>query len=441
MTLYFLLIFYLFSALLSLLANRELFTPVKFYFLSILLYFLDVFLSPQLPEIYIIYFCYILFGLLLIFLEKKLISNFKYTMDRFRERKSPTLVNPNIIFTCLLFLTIIPILSQYYMISLSGGIQEYFVSMKLRVISWSGLGYIYILRDFLPIINLIFFMILIIFDFKNKKSWLIVYIFHLILTLLIGGMTGSRSAVLNTILFNIIAYHYLVKPIKLRILIISFFALIVSSTILYSARQQVNFDGDKISLLNENFDLLESLKERSTSIYGIIPLNIIYSNEFNNFQYGLTYLTSVSNFIPKFIWPGKPASSGIILTKFYWGANYEGSSNFSTGIVAEGVMNYGYALGPFIGFFLGLILAYNILKVFRFLRRYLKKSIIDNYVKIKYEKIIKYIFLIIVLLPLIGNATMSESNNLGFNFIKQILFYLIIDFLIFKLIKLNYYEK
>lgn len=441
MIVYFLLIFYLFSALLSVLANRELFTPVKFYFLSILLYFLDVFLSPQLPEIYIIYFCYILFGLLLIFLEKKLIANFKYTMDRFRERKSPTLVNPNIIFTCLLFLTIIPILSQYYMISLSGGIQEYFVSMKLRVISWSGLGYIYILRDFLPIINLIFFMILIIFDFKNKKSWVIVYIFHLILTLLISGMTGSRSAVLNTILFNIIAYHYLVKPIKLRILIISFFALIVSSTILYSARQQVNFDGDKISLLNENFDLLESLKERSTSIYGIIPLNIIYSSEFNNFQYGLTYLTSVSNFIPKFIWPGKPASSGIILTKFYWGANYEGSTNFSTGIVAEGVMNYGYALGPFIGFFLGLILAYNILKVFRLLRRYLKKSIIDNSVKIKYEKIIKYIFLIIVLLPQIGNATMSESNNLGFNFIKQILFYLIIDFLIFKLIKLNYYEK
>ena len=188
-------------------------------------------------------------------------------------------------------------------------------------------------------------------------------------------------------------------------------------------------------------DLLESLKERSTSIYGIIPLNIIYSSEFNNFQYGLTYLTSVSNFIPKFIWPGKPASSGIILTKFYWGANYEGSTNFSTGIVAEGVMNYGYALGPFIGFFLGLILAYNILKVFRLLRRYLKKSIIDNSVKIKYEKIIKYIFLIIVLLPQIGNATMSESNNLGFNFIKQILFYLIIDFLIFKLIKLNYYEK
>ena len=324
------------------------------------------------------------------------------------------------------------------MISLAGGLQAYFISMKLRVISWSGLGYIYIFRDFLPIINLFFFIVLLMFKFKSKKFWAIIYIFHLILTLAIGAMSGSRSAILNTIVFNIVAFHFIIKEVKKRSIIFFSILLLLFSTILYNARQQVSFDDGSLSFLNKDFSLVDSLKEKTTSIYGIIPLIIIYEKEYKNFNYGSTYLTTITNYIPKFIWPSKPSSSGVLLTKFYYGGLYEGSTNFSTGFITEGIMNFGYVLGPFIGSFFFITICCFVLIFYRSLKRDLIKQANNLDYILDLKRTMRLIFFIIILVQIPASSTIAESNNIGFNFIKQLVFYLFIEFFVYRLIHFKY---
>ena len=436
--LYLIIFSFIFSVLLSFHKNSEIFTPSKFYFLFLFLYFFDIFVSPQIFAVYIIYLVYIFLGIILILIEQKLIGNFKFHIDILRNLKKPTLLNPNPIFISLLFLTLIPLLSQLYMISLAGGLQAYFISMKLRVISWSGLGYIYIFRDFLPIINLFFFIVLLMFKFKSKKFWAIIYIFHLILTLAIGAMSGSRSAILNTIVFNIVAFHFIIKEVKKRSIIFFSILLLIFSTILYNARQQVSFDDGSLNFLNKDFSLVDSLKEKTTSIYGIIPLIIIYEKEYKNFNYGSTYLTTITNYIPKFIWPSKPSSSGVLLTKFYYGGLYEGSTNFSTGFITEGIMNFGYVLGPFIGSFFFITICCFVLIFYRSLKRDLIKQANNLDYILDLKRTMRLIFFIIILVQIPASSTIAESNNIGFNFIKQLVFYLFIEFFVYRLIHFKY---
>ena len=436
--LYLIIFSFIFSVVLSFHKNSEIFTPSKFYFLFLFLYFFDIFVSPQIFAVYIIYLVYIFLGIILILIEQKLIGNFKFHIDILRNLKKPTLLNPNPIFISLLFLTLIPLLSQLYMISLAGGLQAYFISMKLRVISWSGLGYIYIFRDFLPIINLFFFIVLLMFKFKSKKFWAIIYIFHLILTLAIGAMSGSRSAILNTIVFNIVAFHFIIKEVKKRSIIFFSILLLLFSTILYNARQQVSFDDGSLNFLNKDFSLVDSLKEKTTSIYGIIPLIIIYEKEYKNFNYGSTYLTTITNYIPKFIWPSKPSSSGVLLTKFYYGGLYEGSTNFSTGFITEGIMNFGYVLGPFIGSFFFITICCFVLIFYRSLKRDLIKQANNLDYILDLKRTMRLIFFIIILVQIPASSTIAESNNIGFNFIKQLVFYLFIEFFVYRLIHFKY---
>ncbi len=422
--------------------NRDLFSPVKFYFIALITYFFDIFLHPQIDEVYYSYLMYLAFGFMLIFLEAKMLVNFNYVLDKFRKRNKPTLHNPIKVFLAIFLISAIPIGAQLYLISLMGGIELYVISMKLRVEAWMGLGHIIIFRDLMPIINLIFFIVLICFDFKHKKIVVLLYIIHLIITLSIGLLSGSRSGVLNTFLLNLMIFHYLIKQLKPGFLIPFFIFFLIGASFLGEVRDSLRInDDDGVKLVGEDSELSETLGNTSTFVYGIIPLNIIYEENFTNYQYGLTYLTTITNYIPRSIWPGKPDTGGVIITKFKKKGNYEGTTNYSPGLIAEGVLNFGYYLGPIIAFlFLGFI-SYLVIGTYRRLARYLQKNLDSNFLNLNYNIIIRSIFLLIILQQTIGNLTVAESNNIGFNLLKQLIFFAFIDIIILRLIRLNYTNK
>ena len=161
--------------------NKDLFSPVKFYFIALITYFFDIFLNPQFDDVYYSYILYLAFGFILIFVEARMLLRFCAVLDKFRKHVKPTLNNPLMVFSVIFILSAIPICAQLYLISIMGGIELYVISMKLRVEAWMGLGHIIICRDLMPIINLVFFIILMCFDFKYKKGIIVVYILHLIL--------------------------------------------------------------------------------------------------------------------------------------------------------------------------------------------------------------------------------------------------------------------
>lgn len=419
--------------------NRDLFSPVKFYFIALITYFFDIFLNPQIVEVYYSYLAYLVFGFMLIFVEAKMLVNFNKNIDKFRKRRKPILNNPVNVFLTIFLLSAIPIGAQLYLISLMGGIELYVISMKLRVEAWMGLGHIIILRDLGPILNLIFFIILICFDFKYRKIIVLTYVIHLILILIIGLLSGSRSGVLNLFLWDLMLFHYLLRQLKPGFLIPIFLFFMIGASFLGEVRDSLSVrEDDGIKLVGEDTELTDTFDNTSTFVYGIIPLNIIYKENFRNYQYGLTYLTTLTNYIPRSLWPSKPDTGGVVITKFKKKANYEGTTNYSPGLIAEGVINFGYYLGPIISFlFLGYI-SFLVFGVYRRLARYLQKNRYSNFLYLNYNTIIRSIFLLIMLQQTIGNLTIAESNNIGFNLLKQLLFFALIDIILLRLIRLNY---
>lgn len=422
--------------------NRDLFSPAKFYFIALITYFFDIFLNPQIDEVYYAYLTYLLFGFILIFLESKMLVNFNSTLEKFRKREKPILNNPIKIFSTFFLLSAIPIVAQLYLISLMGGIEFYIISMKLRVEAWMGLGHIIIFRDLMPIINLLFFIVVICFNFKFKKATIILYLVHLLLTLGIGLLSGSRSGVLNTFLLNLMVFHYLVKQLRPSFLIPFFIFFLIGASFLGAVRDQLQIDEDSgVKLISDDSELSETLGNTSTFVYGIIPLNIIYEERFTNYQYGLTYLTTLTNYIPRSIWPNKPDTGGVIITKFRKKGDYEGTTNYSPGLIAEGILNFGYYLGPVIAFFLLFFVSYIVIGRYRLFTRYLQKHLKTNFYDLNYNIIIRSFFLLIILQQIIGNLTVAESNNIGFNLIKQLIFFFFIDFILLRLVRLKYTIK
>ena len=136
--------------ILSFSIQKDNFSPSKFYILFLIIYFADIFINEKSIYVYVTYMLYILFGFLFVFIDRY--SNNKPT----RSILNKMVLNQRRILLVLWILTLIPILSQLYLISYFGGLIEYFASLKLRVLDWRGLGIPLILKQIMPIVNIIF---------------------------------------------------------------------------------------------------------------------------------------------------------------------------------------------------------------------------------------------------------------------------------------------
>ena len=86
------------------------------------------------------------------------------------------------------------------------------------------------------------------------------------------------------------------------------------------------------------------LIERSGFHYLIVADKIISNVPYQyEFQYGLTYIYSILNFIPRFIWPNKPSgASYTFFSKYWYYGNYNLPGYPSVDCFAESYWNFGY---------------------------------------------------------------------------------------------------
>lgn len=189
--------------------------------------------------------------------------------------------------------------------------------------------------------------------------------------LLIGFFSGSRGGLLWNIVFMLVAYHYLKKKVSLRKAIVYALILLSFASVLGIARNgyKLTSEGFKtgLSTYEKTFDLKQFE-------YGIIPIQLLYEVDNSELEYGMTYLTPITNIVPRKIWPGKPDTGGIIFTQRYTGNAWGGYSHLATGIIAEGVLNFGIVWGPIIGIIIFLAV---MLIVFKYYRKTIKRDVVD----------------------------------------------------------------
>jgi hypothetical protein len=318
-------------------ANRDIFSPGKFYHMSLTVYFADVFFSEQSGYVYAVCFAFILVGMFMSIVEAYTLSQRRVALIR----RKPSDIVPSWFVIVLWGLSIVPVWAQWHMIHLTGGLASLATSIVHRVAEHRGLGALTMLIKLIAPINLVYFGVGLVYRKRHAGAWWLVYCAHLLVFIAVALPRGSRGFLLHHFVFMMVLYHYFRKPIKLRYALAGGAVLLIIAAFLGAVRQNITRINSVDSLKGMNGGALRL----TIFSYGLMPLNVVFSDEFTEYQYGKTFLTPVTNLVPRQIWPEKFDSGGVVLTRFALGREYTGMSNMSTGIVAESILNFGYPLG------------------------------------------------------------------------------------------------
>jgi oligosaccharide repeat unit polymerase len=329
---------YVVTVCFALYANRDVFSPTKWFLLTLGVFFADLFFAVYIAEIYFVYGC--ILALLWVFIVVE---------SRVRPAVSLTRIKVEHTYTArlhMIFLVLLSpaIIAQIYLVQLFGGLQSYVNMLGMRVIEFRGLGPITTIKNTYFMITVIYFLFVIT---KRRKTTLDLVLFTTAFggLVLLGLMSGSRGTLLQPLVFMLVAYHYMRRPISLKGAGLALTFLLMAAAVLDVARSGYRMvDGTITTGVSEG---------RVTSFaftnYGLLPLDLVLREQDRNLYYGQTFFTVFTNFVPRRVWPGKPDTGGVVLTKEYTGDAWDGASNLSTGIITENVINFGYA-GIFSGF-------------------------------------------------------------------------------------------
>ena len=408
---------------------KDIFSPLKFYFIFLMVFCFDVFTSPQIPEMYFVYTFYLILGVVLLPIEVYYLKGFLKRVSLFKRKNELKVIVAQRSLYKICIISILPVVAQLYLFDLMGGFDEYLFSIAHRIQEWQGLGPIISIKKLIFPLNIFFALILLLGKFRNRKKWLLAFFLHTTVTITIGFLSGSRSLVLNIFLYYIILFHYLRKnfnPILVSSLGVVF---LVSASVLNFFRHSTGLktisEGSQVKFEDINFEN----NFYSTYNYGIIPIEGIYKTKYpsRSYQFGLTYISAFTNYIPRALWPDKPSSGGVLITKHIQNSQYKGTTHYSTGLVAEGVINFGYYYGylaaAFILFTFAAIIFFVYKKIYIRLQLYLANQRSNR-------NIILWFYAMLQVQQVLGAATFGEFTNIVFT----TTFNLITFFVLFKIV-------
>lgn len=324
---------WLILVLFSILKNKDLFSPAKFYLLNIGIYFAKIFIKEYSIYINLIYAILLFIGFFLIVFEPK------YNIGKMSQQNKEKL--PLKYHTSIWLLSMIPIMAQMILIKQSGGLGDYINNIGQRVVLWRGKGHILEAIKLFSILNLIYFGIIL--NNSKLKIEKLLYLFHFVLFIIIGLLSGSRGGLLWNFVYMTILYNYLKKAVKIkRVVFIGIICLFLAS-ILGIARNGYKYSSEYG--LKTGLSKSDSKLETKHFEYGINPLEIVFDKNIKELEYGKTYMTVFTNLVPRKIWENKPDTGGLIFTKKYTNDQWGGYSNLATGVIVEGMINFGIELG------------------------------------------------------------------------------------------------
>ena len=349
---------------LALFVNRDPFSPLKFFLLSLGPSFADIFFSEYELLIYVVYLSLLLTILVAVLAESLVMRTQRARlMSENIKRGVPLLRSRHqygVKYHIFCWLLLLPaFIAQVYLIAMFGGIEGYINIIGMRVIEFRGLGPILTVIGTYSLVILVYFALIITKEHCKKWEWLL-FLIPFTVMIAMGLLTGSRGRLLGPLVIMIVIFHYFKRPIKLKFIVIFGLIFLILSSIIEVARSGYQYT-------NSTFRTGLATKDKSFGIemfkYGLIPLKLVLETDSRKLHYGKTYLTAVTNFVPRAFWPNKPDTGGVILTKEYTGDAWEGASNLSTGLIAEAVINFGI-VGILIGCFFLLFLTLRTIKAY-----------------------------------------------------------------------------
>ena len=241
-------------------------------------------------------------------------------------------------------LSVPAMVSQVAVVQMFGGIEGYINIIGNRVVELRGLGWAKTMISTISVFNLIYFAVGL--TRRRSRVWWAGYLAHLLILLVFGLLSGSRSALLSAFAMQLFCVHYLRGGVRVLRAVAVGAALLAAAMIIGVAREGIKLDGDTLSTGLEGADQVVQL-----SIFrnGVEPLQIPLDAGPLRLAYGSTLLSLATNAVPRDWWPEKPDTGGVFLTKEYTGDAWDGASNLTPTFLGEAVINFGWVAG--IGFF------------------------------------------------------------------------------------------
>jgi hypothetical protein len=318
--------------------NRDLLSPAKFYLMVSGVFFAAIFVEDEIDLVYWTYAAILAIAAIAVLLEAC------YRLPTASRSEVSYVITPagkRSAVMAIWLVSMVPILSQLYLVMYFGGIAPYIASINFRVLAWRELGAFRAAVASIAVIHLVYLTIALRSARFGLLNWLLLGL-HFVIVVLFGAFSGSRSSLLWTFVLITIVYHFVRKPIRMGFVVAMVAMILPLAAVLSVARGGVSWSADEG--LKTGLDRREWSFNSSEDYmaYGVIPLRLIYSREPPPPLFGLTFASGVTTLVPRKIWPGKPDPGGVVFTREYTGDRWRGLSGLSAGIVGESVLNFGW---------------------------------------------------------------------------------------------------
>jgi oligosaccharide repeat unit polymerase len=320
----------------AIVTNADLFSPAKLYLLSFMIFYFGALTDDSKYQLWLLVLIVLMVGMIAVLFEAlSPVPRVSRLALKVRRRDDP------VHFVMWIWVLSLPgILAEAYLIHNFGGLQGYVDIIGNRVIELRGFGWATTLIATLTAINLAYFAVGL--TQRRTKLWWCWYWTHLLVVVVTGLLSGSRGGVLTIFVMQLFCYHYLRKNVRLARAATIAAAMLACAMILGVIRQGVKFEGDTFTT---GLAQRDSVVEFSTIHYGENPLQLLLDADDLHLAYGTTFLSLLTNVIPRDWWPDKPDTGGGFFTKVYTGDAWNGASNLAPTYLGEWIMNFGWALG------------------------------------------------------------------------------------------------
>jgi hypothetical protein len=320
----------------AMVTQRDLFSPAKMFLVSFTLFYLGAWTRSRPPELWLLILVVLLVGAVVVVAE-----TLTGAAARDLPRPGPPVPARADSFTLVIWLLSMPALAaQVAIIEMFGGPIGYINALGNRVLEFRGLGWVRTLTAMLLVINLVYLAIGLVE--RRRFLWWLGYFLHLVLLVVVGLLSGSRSGVLTVFAMQLMLVHYLRRPVSIARGLMVAVSLVLAAGVLGVVREGVKVEeGRLVTGLAD----AERLFQSSVFVYGVEPLEILERSDTKELSLGGTFVTLLTNAVPRNLWPGKPDTGGVVFTKQYTGDAWGGASNLTPTFIGEWIINFGWVAG------------------------------------------------------------------------------------------------
>jgi len=323
---------FLATAAISITTNRDVFSPAKFYLVNFVVFFGAALTGSVADGVCALSMLVLAMGTVAALMERGVPRVPAYRQGTL------SLCDQTQTTAWIWILTTGPILGQSFLIQRSGGISSFVGSYGSRVLEWQGAGWAVTLMMTVGTLNLCYLAVGLVR--RRTVGWWFGFLAHLAITLVIVGLSGSRSAVFGTFVLHLITFHYMRRRVSVATASGVALVLMALALSLGTVRERVS------ELLEDGLSSIDIAALKLDSFaYGTAPLQLILEADPMPLACGTTFLSALTNPVPRSWWPGKFDSGGIFLTKWYADDAWGGASNMTPTFLGEWVINFGWVVG------------------------------------------------------------------------------------------------